>query len=443
MAEPDFDRRVQSEVSALSRTFDQNAIWFTGLTGAERVLAVLQTMLIANVLGQTEYGVYLFLFTTIGTVASVAALQMGLTATVFVSRYRETDKAKAAGVIATTERFGWFVALAFVALTAPFSQVLAERLLGSAEYGSSIVLASLLVAATIVSGMQDGVAQGFEEFAFLAKVKILLSAVVLGGVYLGVERLGLNGVLIAVIAGLVLKWLILQWAINRDRTKAGIPAAGGGVSFRSLVSNFAFPSMAISLGTGYVTWLGAFILSQQPGGFDGVAVVNTGIQWRSPLLLLASAVGTVAVPAFSRYAESGDHVNAGQLKSRLFMISLLTSVAGSLVVMFGAGQIFDWYRFAPTGHDAFILVVVSAIPTVLTQVYFQQWVGAARMWRILVLHVPYFLIGLWSFSVLVPRYHAFGYAVANLLSAVVLMACVLIGNYVDGRTKGGDVSGRA
>ena len=68
--------------------FGRNAIWFTGLSAFERVFAVTQTVLIARALGITEYGVYGLLFGTIGFVASVVGLQMGLTATVFVARYR-------------------------------------------------------------------------------------------------------------------------------------------------------------------------------------------------------------------------------------------------------------------------------------------------------------------------------------------------------------------
>jgi hypothetical protein len=43
----------------------------------------------------TDYGVYGLLVGTVGLAASVAGLQMGLTATVFIARYRTHDKAKA------------------------------------------------------------------------------------------------------------------------------------------------------------------------------------------------------------------------------------------------------------------------------------------------------------------------------------------------------------
>ena len=46
----------------------------------------------ARVLGITDYGVYGLLFGTIGLASSTAGMQMGLTSTVFVARFRATDK---------------------------------------------------------------------------------------------------------------------------------------------------------------------------------------------------------------------------------------------------------------------------------------------------------------------------------------------------------------
>ena len=94
------DRFRQWITEASKSQFRQNVIWFTALSGFERALALVQTALISNALGITEYGVYGLLCVAIGYVASNAAFQLGLTATVFVSKYRETEKAKAAGVIA-------------------------------------------------------------------------------------------------------------------------------------------------------------------------------------------------------------------------------------------------------------------------------------------------------------------------------------------------------
>ncbi|MBA2237814.1 MAG: oligosaccharide flippase family protein, partial [Lysobacter sp.] len=99
--------------------FARDSFLLTGVTAVERVAALLQTILIARALGIVEYGIYGLLFTSIGFVASIAGLQMGLTATVLVARYRDTEKAKAAAVIGNVTRFALLVALAFWVLSLP------------------------------------------------------------------------------------------------------------------------------------------------------------------------------------------------------------------------------------------------------------------------------------------------------------------------------------
>ena len=107
--------------SAFRTEFGRNAIWFSGLSAFDRVIAVVQTVVISRALGITEYGVYGLLFGTIGFVASVAGMQMGLTATVFVAKYRIVEKAKAAAVISIVGRFGLVITTIFVAASLPFS----------------------------------------------------------------------------------------------------------------------------------------------------------------------------------------------------------------------------------------------------------------------------------------------------------------------------------
>ena len=93
------DRAFERIQSASRSQFGRHAVWLTSLTGFERVMAVVQTALVSRAIGITEYGVFMLLFSTIGLVASSVALQMGLVGTVFVSRYRDTEKAKAAATI--------------------------------------------------------------------------------------------------------------------------------------------------------------------------------------------------------------------------------------------------------------------------------------------------------------------------------------------------------
>ncbi len=415
--------------------FRRNALWYTGLTGFQRVAAMVQTILIARALGITEYGVYGLLFGTIGLIASTAGLQMGLTATVFVARYKQNAQAKAAAVITVVSRFGWIVAAAALLLALPFTEEISEFLLGSSSYRLAVLLGTAFVGASIVSGIQDGVAQGFEMFGPVARVNAASALLVLISILPAAHFLGLTGVLLVTLGGVVLKFAVLNGMIRRKRLDLSIPKEGSGVSFRALVSAFALPSMLVSLGLGAVTWYGMFMLSRQGSGFEGVAIVNAGLQWRGPVLLFLSAISTVAVPRFSRLHAAGDGQQSFHLRQRLALLSFVIATAVGLVVIAGGGVILGFYGSGFSGgRMAFNLIVLSTIPMVVANVYMQALVGAGRMWRQLWLHCPFILVMGVCFILLVPRYKDLGYSIALLAAAVVFLIHVLVAEAIDSRS---------
>jgi O-antigen/teichoic acid export membrane protein len=430
------DRLRQIVQPAIRSRFSRNVVWFTFLSGAERVVAVAQTVLISRALGITEYGVYGLLIGTIGYAGSVAGLQMGLTATVFIARYRDGDKAKASAVITMVGRYAWLSAGAVVVACVPFTGQLSEVLVGSDQYRAAVVLGTVFVGATIISGVQDGIAQGFEIFGAMAKLKVAASVLVLLAMYPVARGFGLTGVLAVILAGLAVKTLLLQRALRRSRADAGITGTGSGVSFRAMTRDFAFPSMVVSLLAGFVTWFGVFLLSRQQSGFDEVAIVSTGLQWRGPVLLLTAALGGVAMPVFSRLSGGGDHEGARRLRRRLSLVNLSVGGAAALVLTVGSGLVLSLYGpdFA-SGRVAFCIVVLSTIPTVVANVYMQELVGAARMWRQLWMQTPSLVVLSAGFVWLVPKYQAIGYAVTLLLGALALLGPVMAADVWGERRK--------
>lgn len=418
--------------------FRRNAMWFTGLTGVQRVVAMVQTILIARALGITEYGVYGLLFGTIGLVASAAGLQLGLTGTVFVARYKEREPCRAAAVISVISRFGWVVALAFLILAAPFARMIAVWLLGSPDYAFAIILAAAFVGASVVSGIQDGVAQGLEIFRPLAIVSVVSALLVIAIILPAAHWRGLDGVLIAILAGLLLKYLILQHVIVRTTHTLGLALRGSGVTIYSLVTTFALPSMLISLGLGVVTWFGLFMLSRQTNGFAGVAIVNTGLQWRGPVLLLLSSIGAVAVPLFSRLHAAGSQHETHALRRKLSYFSFAMTAAIVLALVAISQFVLSLYGTGfSEGKLTFDAIALSMIPLAIAQMYMQQLVGAARMWHTLWLNTPYIVATFLAFILLIPFLHELGYACAILIGAVVFAVHVVMSSHLESRKRVG------
>ena len=405
---------------AMGSTFGKNVAWVTGLSSVERVAALLQTILIARALGITEYGVYGLLFGTIGFTASITGMQMGLTATVFIARYKETNKDKARRIIQYVNRFALIVSAVFLFSTLPFSNYLSAWLLSTEQYVLAIILGCIFVCGSILSGVQDGVVQGFEDFKAIARIKIATSLATLVAIYPGAKLFGLEGVLMITLGGLFIKYLLLNFVIRRHQLEQGFPQLGNGVKFSDMVLVFSIPTMLTSLLVGFVTWFGMYLLSKQTSGFDEVAIANTGIQWRGPLLLISSSISSVAIPAFSRFKSSGDAASARMLQEKLIwfngiaasaVVAILAVLAKPILGIYGPGFV--------SGKPIFLLVLATAIPQVVSQVYLQKLVGTGKVWLQFWLHIPFFFLLLAGFILFIPEYSGMGYAVTMVASTLV------------------------
>tara|TARA_R110001599_G_C12274970_1_gene662059 strand:+ start:6340 stop:7662 length:1323 start_codon:yes stop_codon:yes gene_type:complete len=403
-------------------SFGQNVAWVTGLSGVERFAALLQTIIVARALGITEYGVYGLLFGTIGFTASITGMQMGLTATVFIARYKGVNKAKARRVVQHVNRFALVVSAVFFFFSLPFSNYISVWLLSSDQYVLAVILGCIFVGGSLVSGVQDGVVQGFEDFKAIARVKIFTSLGTLVVMYPGAKMFGLEGVLLVLLGALFLKYLLLNFVARKYQLVHGFPRQGSGVKFSELVLGFSAPSMMTSLLVGFATWFGMYLLSKQAAGFDEVAIVNTGVQWRGPLLLISSSIGSVAIPVFSRLNSTGNSSLAHNLQSNLLwlngvaalvVVSLIAILAEPLLGLYGESFI--------GGKYIFLLILAASIPQVIAQVYMQKLVGDGKIWLQFWLHVPFFCCLLAGFILLIPAHSGLGYAGTMLASTLIFL----------------------
>jgi O-antigen/teichoic acid export membrane protein len=407
--------------------FARDAALLTLVSAAERAAALAQTVIVARVLGIVDYGVYGLLFSSIGFVASVTGLQMGLTATVLVSRYRVGSPERVAAVMGHATRFAWLVGAGLLLVSLPFSAALSTWLLQSPDRAGAVALGCAYVALSLVSGVQDGIVQGFEDFATVARVRLATGLLSLAAIYPAARLGGLSGVLVALLAGLALRYAWLGWAIAGHRRSAGIPRRGSGVRFRDMVLGFSLPSMLATLLLGGALWFGSLLLSRQHQGFESIAVVNTGLQWRGPILMLAASLGSVAIPAFSRHAGRADDASSTALRTALLRANgviaivaaaTLALVARPLLALYGPG-------FAG-GAGLFAIIVASTVPAVVANVYMQELVGQGRLWRQLWLHLPMSAALVAGFAWSIPRAQGAGYAWTVALSSLLFLACAAL-----------------
>lgn len=419
-------RIVAGARTAIRSDFGAKAGWYTLVLIAERAIGVGQTIMLSRLLGIDDYGAYGVMFATLGLTNTLIGFQSGLAATVFVSRYLHSDPARVAGVIRSLTRYALVTGGAAVLCLAPFYEQLSVWLYHRQGYETATLLGILLIAGSIWSGIQDGFAQGFESFKFLAYVRLAVGIATLPLIYIASVRFGLPGALATILLASVAKLVVLVVHIRILRRKLGVPPVGPALPLRTLIMEFALPTVGLGVFSGAAQWWGILLLSRGHEGLAAVAIVNTGIQWRSPALLITSSLGAVAIPRFSRYHGDGKPGASAKLRRKVGLLSGALAAVSSLPLILVAPWIMLAYGPGfQTGLIPFGLILLSTVPTAVSNVYIQEMIGAAKMWRQFWIQSPYAVLLAAIFFFAVPAYGAMGYAAGLLIAAVALVCLTL------------------
>lgn len=407
--------------------FAQNASIMMGASIIVRISALLQSLIIARVLGIAEYGVYGFIFSTLGFFSSVMGFQMGSAASILISRYRQNDKEKAVSVIRYLFYFSWTVAIGTIVIILPFSNLFAVSFLHSSNYTISVVLIVFLFATNLVGDIKSGVVHGFEDFRSVSRAKVVTALLSLGSVYPAVAYWGIAGIISVLLGGSVIRLTLFHLAVIRGKRKFKFPSRGSGVIFSDILWNFSFPAMLLDSLKGSATWFGFLLLSNQPEGFKYIALVNVGLQWRGPVLLITDTISSVAIPKISKHFSNNEGASIVRFRHILLMIyggaSLLITI---LLIIFTPFLLTLYGKDFPEGYWVFVILIISILPTLLSNVCFQELIGHGKLWRQLWLHVPAIATMVFVFIVAIPAWGGLGYSVAIACSSFLLLVTLAV-----------------
>ncbi len=404
----------------------QNVLWSAAGVAVERVCSLIQAVYIARLLGIELFGMYGLLFTTVGLVSSLAGLQLGLTASVNVARYRLLEPGRAAAITRLCEIVSLTLAsLAGLAIvSAP--ETAARWLLGGAQH-SDVVAAGVVIAVfSVLSGVQEGVLQGFEAFSKLSFVRVVMALAGLALVFVMAHPGDLTSVVVAVSIATVVRTVALIALKERLASQMGFATSGEMLwRQRRIIFDFSLPSVLATLIGGSAAWYGMFLLSSSSGGFGDTAVVTAAQQWRGVVLYLAAVLSSVAIPTISRLHGLGDTHGVARVHKLSIIANLAASILIVAVIGLASRTILAAYGGAfVAGAVPFWIIIATTVPTIYGNVAMQLLVGQGRMWE----QVGYYLLqsvplalGYYFFT---PLYGVMGYAIWTAVMSVIV--CVVL-----------------
>lgn len=445
-ADRGFAQRMKGKVAGIFRApavrqLASGVAWNMGAVGLERLIALLQSVYVAHLLGIELFGKYGLVFVTVGLLSSLIGLQLGMTASVHVARAAKTDPQWAAAVMRLCELLSAGLALAAFLAVLAVPEAAARSLLGDVRHVDIIIAAAAIACLSVVAGVQEGILQGLEQFRLLAVLRAGLAIVGFALLWLFALEGDLASVIAMLMMGVVLRTLAIAVAKQVVARGRGLVAPWAAVwQARGIVAGFSLPAVLASLVSGASNWYGIYLVSQSAGAFRDVAVLTVGQQWRGLALYLTMISAGVAIPMMSRLGGTGDdralrdlhHANlwGNMIAAGVFVAGL--SISSSIVLsLYGTG-------FAE-GRLAFLLLVATAIPHIYANVFLQYLVSQGRLWEQLGYYVAHAIPLTFGYFMLVPSRGAEAFAtwtmVVGVALCVALTLLVRVGRPISNETE--------
>ncbi len=353
-----------------SNSLVKNSFWSLGSGLIDRFSALLALVILARLMDKENYGVFIFIITTLNLLANTIISGPANILVREVSRNRLNSPNKVPGLIALGIFWCLMMGLAIILITLGFDQKVALFLDPGHRISASVIIVIAPWAGLItLSAVFSAIIQGYELFdrSFFAYLGKSITNIVLC-IFL-VLWYGLWGAIAAYVLTafvfLVILWLItdghVQWHF-RD----GIKLLKTDRQYVSNVVQLSLPLVMLSLIQMGADWGGQFLLAK--GGQQWAAVADLGVARQIAFILpvLSSAVASAGLPHFSKQTNKG---------ADIYFQSVVNYIRTS------------WFMQIPLGA-----VLICIAPFVVTIIYGQEMASASDICRILV--ISYTIFGL-------------------------------------------------
>jgi O-antigen/teichoic acid export membrane protein len=383
-------------------------------------------LVLANLLGRHAFGEYTMLYSTYVTLAAVAQVSTGYTATKYVAEFRRTDPDRAGRILglcsAVSLGAGSLAALA-VGLSAPW---VAGSVLRAPHMSGAVVVMAVAVLMGTMNGYQVGALAGLEAFPALGRAGLANGLILFAGVTAGALIAGVEGSVTGLAAATALQWLVLRRMLVRETARQGlaVPHAGLGRE-ASVVTGFALPATLSGLVSLPVLWLTSLWLVRQPGGYDQVALLTVAHNCRAIVLFVPVVMNAVGASILN--SERG--VGAEARYRRAFWANVgLTAAAVSVGALAVAG-LGPWLLAAfgaafREGYPVLLVLMLATVPEALGAAVYQAILSEGRLWlSFWAIVLPRDLAIVALAYLLAPGWGALGVALAHTMAWTAALGC--------------------
>ncbi len=388
---------------------------------------LIANVIVARILMKESFGEYAMVHVTVLTMAAVAQLAMGFTASKYVAEYRSKSPETAGRMMGLC--FGVSVATASAAtvMLVAMAPWLSTTVLKAPHLTAALVLASGFLFFTAINGYQIGALSGLEAYGGLAKSGVLSGLIAVSTIAFGAWTKGLNGALIGLSVSASARCIIHYIWLRRESRAQGIkPCYRGLAQEKSVITKFVIPAAISGYYTMPMIWLANALLVRQPGGYGEMALYASSSSVRLLVLFIPQVVNTVSLSILNNVKGSGDQQRYKRVyTANVLIIFIATVTVGLIIALFGDVILGVFGKDFSAGKTVLQILMISTIFEGSSIALYQHIQAQEKIWTTLFLiNMPRDTLFIMMVFCLVHLYGAIGLSVAY--SSGWLLALIII-----------------
>jgi O-antigen/teichoic acid export membrane protein len=409
---------------SLRARFASGVFWSLSAALVSRGFNLAAFVACARLMGQSRFGEYGMVQSTVNALGTFSVLGLGLTATRYVAEYRDKDPGRVARIVRLSALVSAASGGLIAVLLALLSPLLASRVLAAPHLAVPLRLGSVMVFLGALIAFQNGALAGFEAFRPLARVGVVSGVLSFPLIALGAWKGGLEGAVIGTAASLLVN-VVLNGALLRARCDRA-RQRGGAEGWRQEVGvfwRFSLPAFLASFAVAPALWACNALLANRPDGYPQLGIYAAADRWRVALLFVPTTVFRMALPMLSNLKGRSDAAGFRRVNQANVLLNLVLVAVPALVLSGFAAPIMASYGPGfRSGWSILAILALGTIPEALNTVFGYPLVVGHRMWTRFGFDVLLSLVLVGLGAVLIPRWAATGLAVAYVAAFTVTSA---------------------
>ncbi len=382
-------------------------------------LAYLTQVLLARWLGESDYGVYAYVWTWLITLGSILDLGMAVSAQKFIPLYRRDDAALLRGFLRGSRWLAFAVACVAAASLACVTFVISPLI--DPRFVAPFYLGCLALPAFVMANMQDGIARSHDWMKLAQIPQFVARHALTIGFAAGLIALGAQlNVTAAMACSVIAIWLVMfvQLLLLRRRLAATVDGGPAAYDMRVWLST-AFPILLVE---GFYLLLANtdIVVLQIYRTTAEVGVYFAVIKTFALVSFVHYALATTAAHRFSEFHATGDNERLARYLESVVKWTFWPSLATVIVLLVAGKPLLS--LFGPRFADGFVIMPVFAIGILARAALgpverLLNMLGEQRLCA--AIYALAFAINLAGCLLTVPRYGGAGAAASTSLALVI------------------------